>query len=128
MRMFHHLRGHSRTWTFWPAAPRRRTPRTAYGPRLDRLEDRIAMSVKVSYSPSSALLSVVGNGADNQIEVRVVKNAGQDPFVTVTNDDHPVNFHQRVPQLAGVDVRAGSSESITSLTADAYTMDVVLSR
>ena len=68
--MFHHLRGHSRTWTFWPAAPRRRMPRTAYGPRLDRLEDRIAMSgVTVSYSTSSAWLLVVGDGADNQIEV-----------------------------------------------------------
>ena len=78
--MFHHLRGHSRTWTFWPAAPRRRMPRTAYGPRLDRLEDRIAMSgVTVSYSTSSAWLLVVGDGADNQIDVRVVKSAGQAP-------------------------------------------------
>ena len=125
MRMFHHLRSHHRTWTFWPAAPRRQTPRTAYVPRLDRLEGRIAMSVGVSYNPSSHLLSVVEDGADRQIDIHVVKNAGQDPFVKVTNDNH-VSFSQSVPSLAGLDVQAGGSESSTSLTGDAYEADVLV--
>ena len=125
--MFHHLRGHSRTWTFWPAAPRRRTPRTAYGPRLDRLEDRIAMSVTVSPGPQPDWLTFVEDGTDQQVDIHVVKNAGQDPVVTVTNANH-VSFQQSEPGLAGLDVKAGGSESETSIdtTANAYMVDVLL--
>ncbi|MBV8265167.1 MAG: hypothetical protein JO252_02350, partial [Planctomycetaceae bacterium] len=70
-------------------------------------------------------LSVVEDGADKQVDIHVVKNAGQDPIVTVTNDNH-VSFNQSVPSLALLDVKAGGSESSTSLTGDAYEADVSL--
>ena len=58
MRMFHHLRGHHRTWTLWPAAPRRlpTAPGRAAGrrarPALESLEGRKLLSLS-AVSPNA---------------------------------------------------------------------------
>ena len=46
------------------------------------------LSVSVSHGPQPNWLSFVEHGTDQQVDIHVVKNAGQDPVVTVTNDNH----------------------------------------
>jgi hypothetical protein len=100
-------------------------------PRLDRLEGRIALSVAVTPGPQPNWLSFVESGTDKQVDIHVVKKAGQDPVVTVTNDNH-VSFNHSEPHLAGLDVQARSdgniSEYETSIdpNADAYVVDVLM--
>jgi hypothetical protein len=112
MKMTHDLRSHHQTRTFSPVAPRRQSPRTAYLPRLDRLEDRIALS-SISISIPHLVVEVRGLPPHIQVQVPAVKAPVRITTVTINGQTHQIN----TGQLAGAIAQAGrsSSTSITSI-------------
>jgi len=124
MKMTHHLRDHHRTQTLSPAASRRGTSRTAYVPRLDRLEGRIALNANVNFDPSTDQLTVVTDENTTEIDVRAVKPAGAATgLITVTYDGQTKQFS--TDNLASVLVQSPSSNNTVLVDIEGFTPSTV---
>ena len=114
-----------RTQTLSPAFPRRRTSRTAYVPRLDRLEGRIALNAtSVNFDPSTDQLMVLADKNTTEIDVRAVKPAGVvTGLITVTYDGQTKQFS--TDNLASVLVQSPSSNNTVLVDIEGFTPSTV---